>query len=134
MRGSVDQVALAHGLSGGLRDYIVLMMMEKAQPKTQSDLGELTGIDKTTLMTSLDRLERDGLVKRKLDPTNRRVRTPVLTPKGKKLQAEITAARLRATDHIPGITANELQMLQALLIKLDAAWEAAGVKIVSSRA
>jgi DNA-binding MarR family transcriptional regulator len=132
LRSAIDQISVAQGLSGGLRDYIVLTAMEMQKPKTQSELGELAGVDKTTLMALLDRLERDGLVERKLDPTNRRVRTPVLTPKGRDLQTAVTVARLRAADEVPGMTAAELQALRALLIKLDAACEEAGMKIVGS--
>jgi DNA-binding MarR family transcriptional regulator len=132
LRSAIDQISVAHGLSGGLRDYIVLTAMEMQKPKTQSELGELAGVDKTTLMALLDRLERDGLVERKLDPTNRRVRTPVLTPKGRDLQTAVTVARLRAADEVPGMTAAELKALRALLIKLDAACEEAGMKIVGS--
>lgn len=132
LRGSVDQIALAHGLSGGLRDYMVLMLLEKAQPKTQSELADLAGIDKTTIMALIDRLEREGLVERKLDPANRRVRIPVLTARGRELQAMITTARLRAADQVPGMTPDEMHTLRALLIKLDAACEAAGIKIIGS--
>jgi MarR family transcriptional regulator, organic hydroperoxide resistance regulator len=132
LRSYVDQIATSHGLTGGLRDYIVLTTMEKAQPKTQSELGDLAGIDKTTIMALIDRLEREGLVERKHDPANRRVRIPVLTSKGRKLQATITSARIKAADQVPGMSANEIQTLRALLIKLDAACEAAGIKIVGS--
>ncbi len=132
LRNTIDQISVAHGLVGGLRDYAVLTTLEEQKPKTQSELGELVGLDKTTLMAQLDRLEREGFVERKLDPANRRVRTPVLTPKGKKLQRTITVARRKAVDDIPGMTASELQTLRALLIKLDAACEEAGMKIVGS--
>jgi DNA-binding MarR family transcriptional regulator len=95
LRAVTDHIAVAHGMSGGLRDYIVLTLLLTARPNTQVELAVLAGVDKTTLMALLDRLEQEGLVERKLDPGNRRVRKPVATPKGEKLQAAVTAARRR---------------------------------------
>lgn len=130
LRAAIDAIAMRNGLSGGLRDYIVLTFLDEKRPKTQNELAQHAGLDKTTLMTVLDRLEREGLVERKLDPNNRRTRTPVTTAKGRKVQHAVTVERLAAP--IPGMSASELRSLRALLTKLDATCEQAGLLISGS--
>ncbi len=130
LRAATDAVAVKNGLRGGLRDYMVLLLLETERPKTQIELGRLAGVDKTTLMGVLDRMEHDGLVERQLDPQNRRTRTPVLTAKGRRLQNRVTRDRLAI--EIPGMSESELRSLSSLLTKLDAACEEAGMTISGS--
>lgn len=130
LRAATDAIAVKNGLTGGLRDYMVLLFLATQQPKTQNELGRLAGVDKTTLMGVLDRMEREGLMQRQLDPENRRTRTPVLTTKGKQIYGAVTRERL--TVKIPGITESELRSLGSLLMKLDAACEEAGLTISGS--
>jgi DNA-binding MarR family transcriptional regulator len=85
LRVATDAIAVKNGLTGGLRDYMVLLFLATERPKTQSALGRLAGGDKTTLVGVLDRMEQEGFVERKLDPKNRRTRTPVLTAKGEQV-------------------------------------------------
>ncbi|WP_189158428.1 MarR family winged helix-turn-helix transcriptional regulator [Lentzea pudingi] len=72
-----------------LRGQLVLQALatEEAQ-RTQLKLGAMLGLDKTTLTSELDKLERAELVMRVPDPNDRRVRTPVITDKGRALQKE----------------------------------------------
>jgi DNA-binding MarR family transcriptional regulator len=130
LRVATDAIAVKNGLEGGLRDYIVLICLATERPKTQSELGRLTGVDKTTLMGVLDRMAQEGLVERQLDPNNRRTRTPVLTARGEQVCGKVTTERLAV--EIPGMSAGELRSLSSLLTKLDAACEAAGMMISGS--
>lgn len=131
LQAVTDRVARSHGLDGGLRDYVVLLLLTRAQPRTQVELGQLAGVDKTTLTAVLDRMERDGLVERRLDPDNRRVRIPVATTRGQRLQRTITASR-RAAEEVPGMSAAEIRTLRKLLRRLDEACEAADMKFTGS--
>ena len=81
-----DEIA-KFGIS--LRGQLVLgaLANEEAQ-RTQLKLGAMLGLDKTTLTSELDKLERIGLVMRVPDPNDRRVRTPMITDKGRELQKE----------------------------------------------
>lgn len=121
---------MRNGLRGGLRDYVILLLLETEHPKTQKELARLAGVDKTTLMSVLDRLEHEGLLERQLDPNNRRTRTPVLTAKGVKVQRTVTSERIEGP--LPGMSASELRTLRSLLTKLDSACEEAGWKITGS--
>jgi MarR family transcriptional regulator, transcriptional regulator for hemolysin len=54
---------------------------------TQSRLGELAGLDKTTMVVTMDKLEQAGLAERRPSATDRRARIVAVTPAGKKLLA-----------------------------------------------
>lgn len=51
---------------------------------TQTALVHLVGLDKTTLMVTLDQLEQAGLVERKVSSHDRRARVITLTAAGKR--------------------------------------------------
>ena len=76
-----------------LRGQLILQALanEEAQ-RTQLKLGAMLGLDKTTLTSELDKLERLGLITRVPDPKDRRVRTPVITDEGLELQKQAGAA------------------------------------------
>ncbi len=131
LQAATNRLALEHGLTGGLRDYVLLCLLLDQKPRTQNELAHLAGVDKTTLMGVLDRMEREGLVERTLDPNNRRVRIPVATAKGQKLHATLAEAR-RAAEIVPGMSARDLRTLRKLLVQLDEACEAAGMKFSGS--
>lgn len=90
MRGATGEQAEKHGLQ--LRDYIVLSALTMTPNLTQGELGKALGLDKTTLMSQLDRLERMGLVVRRGDPRDRRARIPEITEAGNALRAKVASA------------------------------------------
>lgn len=90
MRGATSEQAGKHGIQ--LRDYIVLSALGKTPNLTQGELGKALGLDKTTLMSQLDRLERMGLVVRRSDPRDRRARIPEITAAGTAVRAKVAAA------------------------------------------
>jgi DNA-binding MarR family transcriptional regulator len=75
----------AHGLS--MWGYIVLSQLARKSADTQLALAEAIRYDKTRLIGLLDELERDGLVTRVPDPTDRRARTVGLTEAGRARHA-----------------------------------------------
>jgi DNA-binding MarR family transcriptional regulator len=90
MRGVTGEQAKEHGIQ--LRDYIVLSALDKTQNLTQVELGKALGLDRTTLMSELDRLERMGFVVRRADPRDRRARIPEITEAGNALRAKVASA------------------------------------------
>lgn len=90
MRSATGEQAEKHGLH--LRDYIVLSALHLTTNLTQGELGKTLGLDKTTLMSQLDRLERMDLVVRRSDPRDRRARIPEITEAGNAVRAEVASA------------------------------------------
>ncbi|PZG17220.1 MarR family transcriptional regulator [Micromonospora craterilacus] len=63
---------------------------------TQRQIGELCGVDKTTMVVTLDQLEAAGLARRVPSPTDRRARFVEVTAEGERVldQAQQIAGRL----------------------------------------
>ena len=52
--------------------------------RTQTELAHLVGLDKTTMVVTLDELERTGLAERRPSPGDRRVRVVAVTDAGRR--------------------------------------------------
>ena len=65
---------------------------------TQIELARAIGLDKTTMVVTLDELESAGLVERRPSKTDRRARVIAVTPAGQRKlrEAEVVAARVQA--------------------------------------
>jgi DNA-binding MarR family transcriptional regulator len=106
-----------HGL--GLRDHIVMSALDKTPGLTQVELAKTLGLDKTTLMSLLDRLEQQGLVVRRPDPRDRRARIPELTPAGDERRARVAAASTAAEqDALSSFSAGDVALLRRMLFEL----------------
>ncbi|MEU4564018.1 MarR family transcriptional regulator [Actinoplanes sp. NPDC023936] len=93
------------GLGISTRAYCVLERGMTAE-LTQSQLGELCGIDKTTMVVTLDELERAGLAERRMSKTDRRARIVKVTPAGERMVAE-------ASEIVAGLQAEILSTIPA---------------------
>ncbi len=90
MRSATGEQAERHGIA--LRDYIVLSALHLTPNLTQVELAKTLGLDKTTLMSQLDRLEQRGLVVRRSDLRDRRARIPEITEEGQTVRARVARA------------------------------------------
>jgi DNA-binding MarR family transcriptional regulator len=65
---------------------------------TQGEVARMVGLDKTTMVVTLDELEAAGLAERRPSPEDRRVRVIAVTPAGERKvrEAEAIADRVRA--------------------------------------
>jgi MarR family transcriptional regulator, transcriptional regulator for hemolysin len=88
---------------------------------TQTELAGIVGLDKTTMVVTLDELEAAGLAERRPSATDRRARVVVVTRAGaaKVRQAEAIAARIHA-DVLEALPARERQALLDGLARLAA--------------
>lgn len=59
--------------------------------RTQIQIAELAELDKTTMVTTLDELEKAGLAERRPSPTDRRARIVAVTDLGRTKLVETTA-------------------------------------------
>ena len=66
----------------------------------QSDLARLVGLDKTTMMVTLDELERAGLAERCPVPTDRRARLVAVTAKGERAVQQANAILGRVKEQV----------------------------------
>jgi DNA-binding MarR family transcriptional regulator len=92
LRADFDAVAKAAGLAD-LRDWLVLSVVTDGIPRTQLEIARQLGIDKTTLIAVLDRLEGRDFIVRSASPTDRRVRIPAATAAGTAVYEKVTVER-----------------------------------------
>ncbi len=77
-------------LGVGQSGWMTIAMIAKAkEPLSQRALADLLGIEGPSIVSMLDRLERDGLVRREPSPLDRRVKLAHLTDDGRALYAEV---------------------------------------------
>ncbi|TWD17672.1 DNA-binding MarR family transcriptional regulator [Streptomyces sp. T12] len=75
------------GLPQGSRGYHVLAVVVYEDVPNQNALASRLVIDRSVLTYLIDDLEAAGLVERRLDPNDRRVRRLVATERGRKVLA-----------------------------------------------
>src|SRR3954447_19083458 len=79
----------AHGLT--MWGYAALTHLARGPAETQLALAAAIGHDKTRLIAVLDALERDGLITREPDPSDRRARLVRITDLGLERHAAAVA-------------------------------------------
>jgi len=75
---ALDQIGIS------VREYCVLWKADE-QERTQTAIAELAGLDKTTMVGTLDALERAGYAERRVSSTDRRARVVAVTPAGRQV-------------------------------------------------
>jgi MarR family transcriptional regulator, transcriptional regulator for hemolysin len=83
--------ALAHA-GGSLPVWLVLLNLKIRQDANQRQLAEAVGVSEATLTHHLNAMERDGLLVRRRDPTNRRNHVIELAAPGEAAFARLAAA------------------------------------------
>src|SRR4051794_38323650 len=72
------------------QQFGLLAFLWKKDGLSQAELSEKTMIDRTTIGGLIDRLEKDGWVERRPNPTDRRANLISLSAKGKGHEKELT--------------------------------------------
>lgn len=77
----------------------IAMVAKTAEPLSQRALADLVGVEGPSMVSMLDRLERDGFVTRSPCATDRRVKLVQLTPAGATVYEEVRkeGTAIRAT-------------------------------------
>lgn len=117
MRTRADQRARAHGMTRA--QWVILIRLHMRPGMSQNELAGLVEVEPITVARLIDRLESRGLVERRLDPRDRRVRRLHLTPEaGPYLDIlQSYAADMRALLGV-GIDAETLERLTAGLLTM----------------
>ncbi|WP_198174339.1 MarR family winged helix-turn-helix transcriptional regulator [Mesorhizobium xinjiangense] len=108
-----------HELGITPQQFALLVLVERNPGSRQSLIAKARGLDKSTLVPMIDRLEREGLLERRPMAGDRRIKTIWLTEKGADLLQQAIPA-IAATDESLGasLTAEERTELVRLLKKL----------------
>jgi MarR family transcriptional regulator, transcriptional regulator for hemolysin len=104
---------------GSVPVWLVLISLKTQRLANQRKLAEAIGIQGATLTHHLNAMEADGLVARRLDPTNRRVHVVELTEAGEALFQRLRAAAVAFDRQLrAGLADDEVATLARLLDRL----------------
>ena len=85
----------------------------------QTELAKVMDVSKVTLGGLIDRLETTGLLKRLADPSDRRAKRVVMTPRGTKLLADIQGIGAQVNAQIMnGISRSDISRTETVLYKM----------------
>ncbi|HKP90936.1 MAG TPA: MarR family winged helix-turn-helix transcriptional regulator [Thermoleophilaceae bacterium] len=84
-------------------EFALMRYVEASEGQSQQALAERLGIPPSRMVAKVDSLEERGLVERRSDPADRRVRALHLTPKGRRV---LKRAGEVAVDHESRLTAD----------------------------
>jgi DNA-binding MarR family transcriptional regulator len=116
-RERLDQALRPLGIN--IRSFGVLLALPMYGPVSQRDLTGHMGIDKSTMVRTIDELEEGGLVSRRRAPQDRRAYSIVLTRRGEQVLAEARQIAEQVGDQLFGwLTGPERRHLVELLRRL----------------
>jgi DNA-binding MarR family transcriptional regulator len=114
IRTRFDQRARTYGMTRA--QWIILLRLERQPGLSQNELAGICEVEPITVGRLIDRLEKQGLVERRADPSDRRVHRLHLLPAATPLLAEISMHRQDFRDEIMADLSEETR--QALLTGL----------------
>jgi len=95
-----------------------LHQLDPDHPLPARDLAEQLGCDRSNVTALVDKLEQAGLVQRRTDPTDRRLKTLVVTDTGRQVRDEVHRV-LSDSRLLSGLTQAELTTLHDLIWKVS---------------
>jgi DNA-binding MarR family transcriptional regulator len=112
-----EQRAAAFGLT--LAQSRSLLSLAKHEGISQAQLAEFADVEPMTLVRIIDRMESDGWLERRSDPSDRRARRLYLTAKGRPLVDVLwRLVDLTRREALAGIPKKHAELLIALLQKV----------------
>ncbi len=101
------------------REYSVLAVLAEQSPLSQTRIGEILGLDRTTILKLGAELERKGLVERARDEHDKRAYAVALTTAGDRLRGH-ALARLLACEgrFLAPLAADQRDQLHDLLARV----------------
>lgn len=107
------------GAGGSLPVWLVLVNLKIQKDANQRQLAEAVGVSEATLTYHLNAMEKDGLLARRRDPSNRRNHIIELAPPGEAAFTRLAAAALAFDQQLrTNLEPEDLTTLRALLDQL----------------
>jgi DNA-binding MarR family transcriptional regulator len=101
------------------REYTVLAVLADRSPLSQTQVAEILGVDRTTILKLGASLERKGLVVRERDAGDARAYAVALTPAGDRLRAAAFELLLACeAQFLTPLSRNERKQLHDLLARI----------------
>ncbi len=114
-----------HVIGGPPSTVKALFHLEPGEPVPMRDLAEHWGCDASYITELVDGLEQSGMAERRPHPTDRRVKTVVLTDAGAKARERVQQVMWKTPEVFSALSAAEQRQLRDLVRKLVDASEPA---------
>lgn len=99
--------------------WIALFYIDNNEGITQRDLAKILDSNESSIVRLIDRMEKENIVKREKDPTDRRITKLFLTEVGMKKRDEILPIGEKfSKDCIKGISDEDLETFKEVLHKM----------------
>ena len=115
---AVDEALREHDLTFARYEALVLLTFSRKGSLPLGKMGERLMIHPTSVTNIIDRLEGQGLVRRRPHATDRRTTLAEITDEGRERVEEATRSVTAAQFAMDGLTAGELEQLFGLLRRL----------------
>jgi len=114
-RSRLPMIAASLGLSEA--QCLLLQRLDPNAPLAMCRVAEALDCDPSNVTGIVDRLERRGLVERRADPRDRRVKQLLLTAKGEEVRNRLVAELSEPPSTIESLSAADQKTLCAILRK-----------------
>ena len=121
MTRRADQILAPLDLTFARYELLVRLYFKKGSLPL-SQLGKELQIHQTSITSLVDRLEKQGLIKRTPHPTDRRSTIAQITPAGRTLTGKAIKALNSEFFRDQGLTGRESHLLIGLLMKMRRSW------------
>ncbi|GLY65910.1 MarR family winged helix-turn-helix transcriptional regulator [Amycolatopsis taiwanensis] len=118
IQSAVDGALKPHGLTFARYEALVLLSFARRSSLPMRVMGERLQLHPTSVTNIVDRLEKDGLVRRLPHPTDRRTTLVEITDEGRARHAVATKAVTAIDFGLVGLTAKQIEQLTDLLTKV----------------
>lgn len=116
----LDQVAgVVRGLGLSSGDVRALLVLDRDEPRAMGSLAQAWHCDASNVTWTVDRLQERGLVERRTQPTDRRVKAVVLTELGGRTKAEVLGTLYEPPAGLLGLDRPGLDALRDALARLS---------------
>lgn len=105
----------------GLKPPMVFALQELEEPKPMGRIAQLLQCDNSNVTWITDRLEERGLVERRADPRDRRVKLIALTGEGRRVRDEITARLSEPPPEFMALSKEDQRLLREIVRRALAA-------------
>jgi DNA-binding MarR family transcriptional regulator len=117
MRTRFDSRAREYGMTRA--QWVILARLKRQPGMTQNEMASLCEVEPITVGRLVDRLEARGLLERRLDPSDRRIRRLHLLPASEPILAEIRRYKQGLfRDVTDGLDESDLEIVTNVLLHM----------------
>ena len=99
--------------------FAPLVMLFEQDGLTQAELCRRINVEQPTMANTLQRMERDGLIRRKNDPADKRRSLVHLSPRAREMQAKVMeSARAVSNQTVKGLSAGDQDDMFRLIARM----------------